>query len=260
MPEIKRNAWNQFTQLMTKCSDAAAAEMRAWLSVNGWGNMEAAVEYMYALIEKYGEAAASLACEMYDATAAINGANVTPAIPAEPPAVEKVRAAVTVATEQSPTTVPSIAGRYVKQRGADTILQNAQRDGAEWAWVPNGDTCAFCIALASRGWKRQSKEAAKVHAEHIHNNCDCMYAVRFNGKGGVEGYDEKMYEDMYYKDPETGEKRGGNSRDKINAMRREAYAADKERINEMKRKNYADREARKAAERAAASELIEQPD
>lgn len=235
MPEIKRSAWEEFASLMSKCSDKAAEEMRAWLSVNGWGNMEAAIEYMYGLIEKYGEAAASLACEMYDATAALNGANVPPAEPAAPPPVEKVRAAVNAATEEAPATVPSIAGRYVKQRGADTTLQNAQRDGAKWAWVPNGDTCAFCLALASRGWQRQSKEAAKAHAEHIHNHCNCNYAVSFDGSG-VEGYDPTIYERMYYETP-NGEKREGKPNEKIKAIRKEIYATN-DRLREQKHEYY----------------------
>ena len=46
------------------------------------------------------------------------------------------------------------------------MLKNALRDGAEFAWVPNGDTCAFCMTLASRGWQRASKRAIKNgHAE-----------------------------------------------------------------------------------------------
>lgn len=28
------------------------------------------------------------------------------------------------------------------------MLKNALRDGAEFAWVSNGDTCAFCMTLA----------------------------------------------------------------------------------------------------------------
>ncbi|MBR4692904.1 MAG: hypothetical protein IKP17_09110 [Oscillospiraceae bacterium] len=38
--------------------------------------------------------------------------------------------------------------------------------------MPSGDTCAFCITLASRGWQKAGREAIKGgHAEHIHNNC-----------------------------------------------------------------------------------------
>lgn len=68
------------------------------------------------------------------------------------------------------------------------------RNGAEFAWVPHGDTCAFCTMLASRGWQRASKKALKNgHAEHIHAHCDCEYAVRFGRESSVKGYDPDEY-------------------------------------------------------------------
>ena len=132
-------------------------------------------------------------------------------------------------------------GRLVKRAGADTTLKNAIRDGAEFAWVPSGDTCAFCITLASRGWRRASEKALKGgHAEHIHSNCDCTYAVRFDGKSGVKGYDPEKYLATY----EGAE--GDTPKEKINALRRENYAAHKEEINARKRAAYAERKERMA--------------
>ena len=242
---IPRKAWTDFARKLAAVNETAAQLMWDWLKLNGTGNLEAAVQYAYALAETYGEAAATLACEMYEAAAAFYGVTVPPATPAAGPIEERLRAAISKAAEEAPSTIPAIVGRTVKQQAADTTLQNAQRDGAEWAWVPIGDTCAFCITLASRGWQHQSKAAKTAHAEHIHNNCDCTYAIRFSKKDGVAGYDPKKYLDMYNNASDSQ-----NPQDKINAMRREAYAADKERINAQKRAAYADR-------RAAQSELIE---
>lgn len=121
--------------------------------------------------------------------------------------------------------------RLVKRAGADTTLQNALRDGAQFAWVPHGDTCPFCIALASRGWQRMSKNALKNgHAAHIHANCDCEYAVRFDGKSGVAGYDPEQYLAQY---------RAADG--DLNAMRRAQYAENKDKINAQKRAAYAKR-------------------
>lgn len=242
---IPRKAWTDFAHKLAAVNETAAQLMWEWLNVNGAGNLEAAVQYAFALAETYGEAAAALACEMYEAAAAFYGVTVPPATPADGPIEERLRAAIIKAAEEAPSTIPAIVGRTVKQQAADTTLQNAQRDGAEWAWVPIGDTCAFCITLASRGWQHQSKAAKTAHAEHIHNNCDCTYAIRFSKKDGVAGYDPQKYLDMYNNASDSQ-----NPQDKINAMRREAYAADKDRINAMKRENYALR-------RAAQSELIE---
>ena len=92
------------------------------------------------------------------------------------------------------------------------------------------------ITLASRGWQRVSRDAIKGgHAEHIHSNWDCTYAIRFDGKGGVAGYDPEKYLRMY----EGAE--GDTPREKINAMRRENYAEHKEEINAQKRAAYAER-------------------
>ena len=242
---IPRKAWTDFARKLAAVNETAAQLMWEWLNVNGAGNLEAAVQYAFALAETYGEAAAALACEMYEAAAVFYGVTVPPATPADGPIEERLRVAIIKAAEEAPSTIPAIVGRTVKQQAADTTLQNAQRDGAEWAWVPIGDTCAFCITLASRGWQHQSKAAKTAHAEHIHNNCDCTYAIRFSKKDGVAGYDPQKYLDMYNNASDSQ-----NPQDKINAMRREAYAADKERINAQKRAAYAER-------RAAQSELIE---
>ena len=126
-------------------------------------------------------------------------------------------------------------------------MQNAIRDGAEWAWIPVGDTCAFCLMLASNGWQRASKAAlAGGHAEHIHANCDCTYAVRFDRKSGVQGYDPDKYKKMY------DEADGSNWHQKLNSMRRDIYDENAEEINEQKRDAY---EKRKERESSAAEEL-----
>ena len=143
--------------------------------------------------------------------------------------------------------ISAAVGRQVKMVGVDTMMQNALRDGAEWAWIPRGDTCAFCIALASRGWQRASKEAIKDgHAEHIHANCDCTYAVRFSHNLDVEGYSPSAYYKMYYGDGK------GSPDDKIRALRRRIYAENADEINAQKRSAYAKRQER---ESSAAEEL-----
>ena len=121
----------------------------------------------------------------------------------------------------------------VKQASADTMLYNAKRDGAQWAWIPSADTCAFCITLASRGWQPASKMQLKGgHAEHIHSNCDCNFCIRFSGDTNVQGYDPNEYFEEYQNAD------GSTPEAKINAMRRENYAKNKEKINAQKRSAY----------------------
>ena len=87
----------------------------------------------------------------------------------------------------------------MKQAGADTMLRNAARDGAEFAWVPHGsETCPMCLTIASNGWRKASKKTMKGdHADHIHGNCDCEFAIRFDGKSTVEGYDPDALREQY---------------------------------------------------------------
>lgn len=75
--------------------------------------------------------------------------------------------------------------------------------------------------LASNGWQRASKNLLKKgHAQHIHANCDCEFAVRFSRGFDVAGYDPEAYLRQY--------RDAGSD---INNWRRIDYAANRERIN-----------------------------
>ena len=241
--------WARYRDKLGKISQKAIDELDKFVeSLGGFSAHEyEVIEYAYALATRYGEAAAELACMMYDAMAAAEAVTVLPAVPAATATMTEVAQAVVGANDISSTLVAPAVGRLVKLAAADTTLQNAQRDGAQFAWIPASETCAYCLAIASRGWQYVSKDAKGSHAEHIHNNCDCQFAVRFRETTQVAGYNPDKYKKIYYGAD------GRSSRDKINALRREAYAEDKERINEMKRANY-------AARRAEESELIEDVD
>lgn len=231
--EIPRNDWLNFVRKLSAINKRAADMMTAWIDANGYGDIDGMVAYAYGLTAKYGEAAAALACEMYDAVAEAAGVTVPAAEAAEVFDQYYIDKAVRNKLKEAPIEIPALVGRMVKQAGADTTLKNARRDGAQFAWVPNGDTCAFCITLASRGWQYQSKKAMKGgHAEHIHSNCDCTYAIRFNDNDGVAGYSPGKYQEMYYG------AEGNTPEDKINAMRREQYKADRDEINARKRELY----------------------
>lgn len=254
MARITTRAWNNYISTLHKLSDRAAKEMLSMVTslsnryADGLITLEeyenAAIDFAYALATRYGEGAGAMACEMYDAIAELQGANVPPAVPAPTATMAETAKAVkgTMKTGNLDI-VANATGRLVKLVGVDTMQQNALRDGAEWAWIPRGDTCAFCLTLASRGWQKASKEAVKNgHAEHVHANCDCTYAVRFNDNLDVEGYHPQEYLDMYY------DADGSTPRERINALRREFYADNKEIINEQKRSAYAKRIERNSSE------------
>ena len=243
MATISAKAWKNYIAILRRVSDRASNEMTAYIRTQSnlvsmgeltTGQMTSnVIDYAYALATRYGEAAGAAACDMYDAIAALQGANVAPAVPASTATYDETAKAVmgTMKTGNY-NIVADATGRLVKMVGVDTMLDNAERDGAEFAWIPQGETCAFCLTLASRGWQPISKVARRNgHAEHIHANCDCTYAVRFNPDLNVEGYDPQKWLDWY-------ESQEGTPKDKINAMRREFYAENKELINEQKRAAY----------------------
>lgn len=225
--KISSKSWKSYIDRLSKIDKKAAAAFADWLREHPDAETEDLLNYAYYTSDYYGNAASELACEMYDEVAVASGKIIPPAEPARTATYGEVAKAVMgkLLTTQDPDAVGSVVGTKVKTVGLDTLLNNSLRDGAEFAWVPSGDTCAFCIMLASNGWQRASKKALKNgHAEHVHNNCDCTYAIRFDKDTEVEGYDPEYYRELY--DNADGKR----WKDKVNSMRRDHYAANKEKI------------------------------
>lgn len=235
---ISPKDWNSFVARLARINETAARKMGQYLQTHGYDNTQALIDYAYGLATKYGEASAALSAEWYDAIAALTRAPVPPAVPAATSTYEEVSHAVigVVERSQNEDMLSGAVSRLVKQAGADTTVQNALRDRALWAWIPSGDTCAFCLALAANGWQRASRKTLRGnHASHIHANCNCTFAIQFDGKPAYAGYDPDRYREIYDNAAE------GDFRDTVNAMRRAQYARDKEEINAQKRIAYGKR-------------------
>lgn len=227
--QISAKTWNEYITRLSRLNQKAGQLMRDYIDRHGTADTADLIAYAYGLVTKYGEGSAELACQMYDALAEAQGALVPAAEPAETASYNEVARMVNATKDQNPANLPNGVSRLVKRAGADTSLRNAARDGAEWAWVPHGDTCPFCITLASNGWQNASDKVLKGgHAQHVHANCDCEFAIRFDHRTTVAGYDPDKYLAQY-------NAAGGD----INAMRRIDYAARKDAINAQKRAAYA---------------------
>ena len=200
---------------MSQISDKASKEFAEWANNNGgWDNIDRQLlaEAAWSISSKYAEASSALAAEMYEAIANAENVKVQTAELSADVEFGQIAKAINGALKHSTNDdfVSSPVGRAVKQAGADTMLKNASRDGAEFAWIPAGDTCPFCLVLASNGWQRASKKTTNGnHAEHIHTNCDCQFAIRFDKNSQVEGYDPSVYQKMYY------DAEGKNSKEKL---------------------------------------------
>lgn len=240
---ISDQTWSRYIDLLRKVNDTAAKQMFEYLATHDWflnnATKRAAVDYAQALATKYGEAASEAACELYDAIAqSYVGRHIRAAEPAATATYDETAKAMYGAMKKTRNIqyIADVTGRLVKQASADTMTMNALRDGAEWAWIPSGDSCAYCMMLASRGWQRASDKALRRgHAEHIHAHCDCNYCVRFDDSTTVEGYDPDALYDKYaeYRDENGGWKEG------VKAMRRDHDAANRDKINAQKRAAYA---------------------
>lgn len=251
--KVPEKVWVNYIESLAKVSTEAADKMRKYLETydleaEQWRN--AIITTAHAFAVKYGEAAAALACDMYDSMAEASGWTVPPAEPAETATMEETAKAVNGTLKQylDVMQVAETVGRLVKTTGQDTTLKNAERDGAQFAWIPHGDTCPFCMILASRGWQHMSKKALKNgHAEHIHPHCDCAYGIRFDSSTTYDGYDPDKYLQMY----EDAE--GDTWKDKMNYMRREQHAQEKDVINTLEQETHA---VKKASESRQIKDII----
>ena len=236
---LKAKDWQRYVDRLAAINTYAARQMTAYINKYGVEDTIQLITYAFGVTSKYGAAATALTAEMYDRIAELQKANVPAAVPAALPTYSDVAATVngTLKTTHNSDAVGSSVARLVKQSSADTMLQNAVRDGAWFAWIPSGDGCAFCEMIASNGWKKAGKKTLNgTHAEHIHPNCRCEYAVRFNDSLDVEGYDPDAIYDK------INSMEGDTWNEKVNALRREEYAKNKDEINEQKREAYAKRQ------------------
>ena len=227
MATLKRRAWDRYARRQAAQRKAAHDAMYDFAIDNA--ETALLLREGVRLARKHGRSAAALAATFYDHVARAEGADVPKAAMTVRPKLEAGDA------EGFAKACADAVANDVKRSATATIKNNARRDNAEYAWIPQGsETCAFCITLASNGWTPASRSTAMGdHAEHIHPNCECEFAIRFGSEGGVAGYDPSVYEEMY-----DGAE-GRNSQDKINAIRREQYAGNKDKINAQHRERYA---------------------
>ncbi len=237
--EISEEAWKAYTDKLYNVSATAGKKMEEYILAHGLDDREALIDYAYGIVTKYSEGTSALAAQMYDEIVEAENAMKMAAEVIAPPDYGEVAKTVngTLKKSRNEKSLGGAIQYLVKRTGADTTLHNALRDQAEFAWIPGpGETCAFCRMLASNGWRKISRKALKNgHAEHIHANCKCTYAIRFTPQSNIRGYEP----DKYYQEYQDA---GGD----VNVMRTEQYAKNKEyaeKVKAQKREAYAKRKA-----------------
>lgn len=246
---VTDKAWRQYTKRLEAQRDAASKDAYDWVMRHADADgvdMRACRKMMVTASMYHGRATSALAASWFDQVAEVEKADAVKALVVnDAPDVRAKRMAIASNrslpkllagdVEGFATAIAAAVAADVKRQATNTIVFNAAKNGAEFAWIPGGDeTCAFCIALASNGWQRASKESALgAHADHIHDNCMCEFAIRFNDDTSYSSYDADKYAQMY----EDAD--GRSSKDKINSMRRDLYAENKDKINAQHRERYA---------------------
>lgn len=92
--------------------------------------------------------------------------------------------------------VGDMAADQTRRMANRTMTRNAERDGYGWARVPVGDTCGWCLMLASRGFAYGSERSAGGEGNKYHDGCNCEVIPGFPGIE-VEGYDPDALYDVY---------------------------------------------------------------
>ena len=241
---VSGKAWEGYTRRLEAQRKAAYDDAYEWVMRHG---RKAGIHRM--MVEAaifHGKATSALAASWFDQMARAEKADTMKAVAVNDSAKLRKRRMAICENKAAPKwdagdregfarAIASAVAADVKRQATNTVMLNAQKNGAEYAWIPGGgETCAFCIALAANGWQPAAKATAMGdHADHIHDNCMCEFAIRFNEDTQYGSFDAEKYAQAY----EGAE--GRSSADKINAIRRDLYAENKDRINEQHRERYA---------------------
>lgn len=148
-------------------------------------------------VSHLSDAAGSVACDFFDA-------HVTGAAPSEIAPlpkfikrrlyehIEKYAKTHEIGDDEFMRLLAEEVGGEAVQHANRTTVHNAAKNGVRYARVPFGNSCAFCLMLASRGFVYHSTTSAGEDKGHYHSNCHCKIVA---GKEGteIEGYNlEKL--------------------------------------------------------------------
>ena len=187
-----------------------------WLGANPGASVaeirEAAIGLTCDILGVYGDAASSLACELFDSVMEAEGVAVPSAQVYDgyrEAAVEgTVRRTVgdvdgsQESLDAFKKSVGQLAENETRRAASSTIEQNVERTSktkagrnVRYARVPmKGIPCEWCAMLASRGFVYRSSERAEAASHH---HCSCTIVPGVQGKTQVADYDPDHYYDVW---------------------------------------------------------------
>lgn len=202
---------------------------------------EDVMELATRLAGKYAMFGCELGAQWYDLCTELAGIQAEPAY-VEPPTLDELQDRAERAAEAYPDQpIEKILGDYLQEviQSAirDTGSANLQRDyerglcAGRWSRVPVGETCAWCLMLASQGaWYKSQETALGTSPDHYHKKCNCT-AVYHSDPDQIYGYKDLFrYKKMYY-DADNRRRAADDGRD--------PYPDDlKERIDRAQQEHY----------------------
>lgn len=174
-------------------------------------SIDEVVELATRVAEKYSYLGCELGAQWYDLCSELAGLNVDPAELPEIDAESIASRVKSLADGVQDSTILSEAFNYflqnevtksIRMTGSSNLWRDYERGmaGGKWARVPVGDTCGWCLMLASQGAWYLTKQSAefKTSGDKYHDGCDCI-AVYHADAESIAGYTELLrYKEMYY--------------------------------------------------------------
>ena len=205
MPAPSFQQVKEFGAVSKQLREAALAEFMEYV-YDGMDADEMA-EAAANVAAKYSRMGCELGAQWYDICSEAAGLDVEPAEyeDVDIDALTERAHSVVARPGDSKATLDMFLQNAIAESIRATGYANLWRDyrrgmaGGKWARVPVGDTCAWCLLLASQGaWYISEESALGKHAGHYHDGCDCV-AVYHADAESIAGYSAlESYKAAYY--------------------------------------------------------------
>lgn len=167
------------------------------------------IEEATRIAEKFALLGAELGAQWYDLCSELAGIDNEPAY-VDSPDSERLGARAREAIEQAGEKpfssafdiyMQTVINDSIRDTGTANLWRDYERGlaGGRYARVPVGDTCAWCMMLASQGaWYLTEESAGGFDPNHFHDNCNCKVVYHADAES-IKGYGELAdYKRKYY--------------------------------------------------------------
>lgn len=178
-------------------------------------SIDDAIELVSRIAEQYGLLGSELGAQWYDLCTRLANIEAEPAELVEMDG-ESIRRRARAAVETAPDgkTVNAIFDYFlqnlinesIRETGSANLGRDYERGlcAGKWARVPVGETCAWCLMLASQGaWYLTEESALGKESGHYHNGCNCIAVYHANPNDIPNYAGLQRYKSMYYKAENT---------------------------------------------------------